>query len=112
MFRIFTSADQNYWRSSSIQFTNSAAAVDVPGYGIVTLYGVAQPTLGATNLGNSQIALSWQQAGAGFVLESASSLNPPTAWTMLTNSGTITNDVANVTLSVGGMAGYYRLMLP
>jgi len=112
MFRIFTSADQNYWRSSSIHFTNSAAAVEVPGYGIVTLYGVAQPTLGATNLGNSQIALSWQQAGAGFVLQSALSLNPPIEWTVLTNSGTITNDVANVTLSVGGMAGYYRLMLP
>jgi hypothetical protein len=58
------------------------------------------------------MALSWQQPGVGFVLQSASSLNPPTDWTVLTNRGMITNDVATVTLSAGGMAGYYRLILP
>jgi O-glycosyl hydrolase len=112
VFRTFTSSDTNYWRSSSTQITNSSARVNVPGYGVITLYGVAQPRLGAANLGNGQLALSWQQAGAGFVLQSTSNLSPTAFWTPLTNIGPISNDIASVTLSVSGAAQYFRLMLP
>jgi len=111
-FRTFTSSDQNYWGTSSVQLSNSTAIVNVPGYGVVTLYSVAQPRLGAADLGNGQLALSWQQAGAGFVLQSTSNLSPSTSWSVLTNSEAITDDVARVTLSAAGTAGYYRLMLP
>jgi hypothetical protein len=109
--RSFTSSDQNYWRSSSIQVSNSTATVNLPGYSVVTLYGVAAPKLGAANLGNRQMALSWQQAGAGFVLQSTSSLDSP-SWTTFPANETITNDAASVVLSATQTAQYYRLALP
>jgi O-glycosyl hydrolase len=110
-FRTFTSSDQNYWRSSSIQVSNSTATMSVPGYAVVTLYGVAAPKLGAANLGNRQVTLSWQQSGAGFVLQSASSLDSP-GWTTFAANETITNDAASVILSATQTAQYYRLALP
>jgi O-glycosyl hydrolase len=111
-FRTYTSSDTNYWRSGSTQITNSTASVNVPGYGVVTLYGVAQPRLGAVSLGNSQLALTWPQAGVGFMLQSTSNLSPTTIWTPLTNSGSITNDIASVMLPAAQSAQYYRLFLP
>jgi O-glycosyl hydrolase len=111
-FRTFTSADQNLWHSSSVQVANSTATVSVPGFGIVTLYGVARPRLGAANLGNGQLALSWPQAGVGFALQSTSNLSPTTIWTPLTNNGSITNDIATVTLPSAQTAQFYRLVLP
>jgi hypothetical protein len=112
MFRTFTSSDTNYWRSSTTQITNATASVNVPGYGVVTLYGVAQPKLAAASLGNGQLELSWTQTGVGFVLQSTSNLSPPIMWTSLTNDGAVTNDVASVTLSLAQSAQFYRLMLP
>jgi O-glycosyl hydrolase len=111
-FRTFTSSNTNYWRASSTQITNSSASVNVPGYGVVTLYGVAQPRLGAANLGNGQLALSWTQAGVGFIVQSTSNLSPTTIWTALTNNEAISNDVASVTLPASQTAQYYRLMSP
>jgi hypothetical protein len=86
--------------------------VNVPGYGVVTLYGVAQPKLAAANPGNGQLALSWPQAGVGFMLQSTSNLSPTTIWTPLTNNGSITNDIASVTLPSSQTSQYYRLFLP
>jgi O-glycosyl hydrolase len=111
-FRTFSSSNTNYWRSSSVSVSNSTATISVPGYGVVTLYGAAQPRLAAANLGNGQLALSWQQAGVGFQLQSTSNLSPSTSWGIITNSAAITNDIANVNLSAAGTGGYYRLMLP
>jgi len=111
-FRTYTSSDTNYWRSGSSQVTNSTASVNVPGYGVITLYGVAQPRLGAANLGNGEMALSWPQAGVGFMLQSTSNLSPTTIWTALTNSSSITNDIASVTLPAARSAQFYRLILP
>jgi O-glycosyl hydrolase len=111
-FRTFTSSETNYWRSSSTQITNSSASVNVPGYGVVTLYAVAQPRLGAASIGNGQLALSWAQAGVGFVLQSASNLSPTTIWTVLTNNEAITNDIASVTLLSAQTVQFYRLTLP
>ncbi len=110
-FRTFTSFNSNYWSASSIQVSNSTATVTVPGYGIVTLYGVAPPKLGAASLGNRQMALSWQQAGAGFILQSSSNLEAPN-WINVATNGTITNDAASVILSATQTEQYYRLMLP
>jgi O-glycosyl hydrolase len=111
-FRTYTSSDTNYWRSASTQITNSAASVSVPGYGVVTLYGIAQPKLGAVNLGNGQLALSWPQAAVGFMLQSTSNLSPTTIWNPLTNNTSISNDIANVTLPSSQAAQFYRLALP
>jgi O-glycosyl hydrolase len=111
-FRTFTSSDTNYWRSSSTQITNSSASVNVPGYGVVTVFGVAQPRLGAVNLGNGQLALSWEQSGVGFVLQSTSNLSPTTTWTALTNNEAITNDIASIAIPASQTAQYFRLMLP
>jgi O-glycosyl hydrolase len=110
-FRTFTSSDTNLWNASSVGVTNSTAMVDVPGFGVVTLYGVAQPRLGAANLGNGQMALSWH-AGVGFVLQSTSTLIPAAPWSNIANVEPITNDTAVVTVSTAQSAQFYRLMLP
>jgi O-glycosyl hydrolase len=112
VFRTFTSSGTNYWRSSTTQITNSAASVSVPGYGVVTLYGVAQPKLGAANLGNGQLALSWQQVGVGFVLQSTSNLSSAANWITLTNSPIASNDFASIVLPSTQTAQFLRLMLP
>ncbi len=38
-FDVFTSSDNNYWQPSQITLPNSSSSVNVPGYGVVTLYG-------------------------------------------------------------------------
>lgn len=111
-FRTFTSSDTNYWRGSSISVSNSTATVNVPGYSVVTLYGVAQPKLGAAILGEGQMSLIWQQAGAGFVLQSTSNLSLPASWSTLSNNAVLSNDVASVTVPLTLTPRFYRLMLP
>ena len=111
-FRTFTSSNTNYWRSSSIQISNSTATISVPGYGVVTLYGVAPPKLGAAKLGNGQLVLSWSQAAVGFLLQSTSNLSFPANWITLTNSSALSNEIASVTLPSAQNTQFYRLMLP
>jgi hypothetical protein len=111
-FRTFTSSDTNYWRSGSTQITNSTASVNVPGYGVVTLYAVSQPKLGAANLGDGQLALSWRQAGVGFALQSTSNLSSTASWITMSNNLTLSNDMATITLTSANMAQFFRLFLP
>ena len=112
VFRAFTSSNSNYWQSSNVTITNGAAATTVPGFGIVTLYGVAPPRIGAGITGPAQVTLSWPQAGAGFVLQSTPALGPLSSWITITNAWSISNNVAEANLTPGATAQFYRLVLP
>ena len=111
-FRAFTSSNSNYWQSSNVTITNGTVVTIVPGFGIVTLYGVAPPRIGAGLTGPAQVTLSWPQAGAGFVLQSTPALGSPANWSTVTNAWSISNNVAEANLTPGAATRFYRLVLP
>jgi len=108
---IFTSSDSNYWRRSTAVVSNGTAVVPVPGYGVVTLYGVTAPVLKGERGGSGTVAVSWAQASAGFALQGASAISPPATWLAETNEPVITNNTANVTMATLSNR-FYRLVLP
>jgi O-glycosyl hydrolase len=110
-FRAFTSSNSNYWQPSVAVISNGTATAAVPGYGVVTLYGVAPPILNVTMGVPGTAALSWSQAAVGFVLQSAATLAPPVTWLADTNTVVTSNNVATVNAAM--TAGrFYRLVLP
>ena len=111
-FRAYTSSAASYWRSSTVPVTSGTAAVAVPGYGVVTLYGVAPPVLSARFSAPGRLALSWGQAAVGFVLQSAPSLTPPVSWASDTNIYAVADGIATATVIVADNPRYYRLGLP
>ena len=115
-WQTFTSSDGSYWNISTNTITNGMATVGVPGYGVVTLYGVAPPTLSAATTANGQITLFWPPSANGFLLQSTKSLASPSAWTNVADGQIISNGVLNglvsVTLAASGAGAFYRLAQP
>jgi hypothetical protein len=56
------------------------------------------------------VTLSWEQAGAGFTLQSTATL-PPTVWWNETNAPAISNNVAVIALAMTANR-FYRLVMP
>ena len=110
-FRTFTSANSSYWQTSVATITNGTVTLPVPGYGLVTLYGVASPILKAAMSDSDTVKLSWAQASVGFVLESARTLTPPIPWLVDTNTPVISNNVTTVNLAINA-SRFCRLVLP
>lgn len=108
---------------SNAQFYNpSQTAVDAGGNVYVADSGnntirvgrlviLVPPLLEITNL-TDRVVLSWPALATGFVLESATSLNPAVVWTPLTNAARVTNNLFVLTNSVSGPALFYRLRQP
>lgn len=109
-FRAFTSSNSSLWQSSVAAITAGTTAVTVPGYGVVTLYGVAPPNLSVATPVPGAVALSWAQAAVGFGLQSTATLSPP-AWLADTNGMVISNNVATVNAAANA-SRFYRLVLP
>jgi O-glycosyl hydrolase len=110
-FRTFTSSNSNYWQSSSVAVSNGVASVPVPGYGVVTLYGVKPAVLRAALEIPGSVSLSWTQAAAGFALQSAAVVGTTVNWQQETNEPIIDNNAANVTMAMTSNR-FYRLVLP
>ena len=115
-WQTFTSSDGNYWQISTNTITNGEATVSVPGYGVVTLYGVGNPTLSVSLAENGQLSLFWPPTATGYVLQATTNLAAPSSWTDV-GSGQITtngfsNGLVSVTVTQGGAATFYRLMRP
>lgn len=110
-FRAYTSSNSNLWQSSVAPITNGTATVTVPGYGVVTLHGVASPALKVGKQTQGSVMLSWAQAATGFVLQSAATLTPPIQWLADTNDPAISNNVASVSVAMAARQ-FYRLALP
>ena len=50
-FQSYTSSDGSYWQNARVSVKNGQAAVSVPGYGVVTLYGVGLNGDGSSAVG-------------------------------------------------------------
>jgi len=126
-FQVFTSSDDHYWQSSTVNVNDSHAFVSVPGYGVVTLYGAggavapsisSQPrsqtvnacstvTFSVEAAGTSPLNYQWMKEGVPLGGATASSLtlnNVQTSqagnYSVVVNGfGTATSHVA--TLAVG-----------
>jgi hypothetical protein len=113
-WQTFTSSNGSYWQTSITAITNGQATVNIPGYGVVTLYGMAPPRLSATGTAGGQLNLFWPPSANGFQLQSTTNLNFP--WTAV-NGGQITpnglsNGLVNVTVAEMNAATFFRLAQP
>jgi len=110
-FRVFTSSNSSLWQSSVTTITNGTIAATVPGYGVVTLYGVAPPILKVGMQSPEILLLSWTQAATGFLLQSSATLTPLADWLADTNALVISNNLATVNTPIVA-SRFYRLVLP
>ncbi len=110
--RVFTSRDGAYWQPSTVSVTNGTSAISLPGYSVVTVYGVVPPILSAQLTSSDQLTLSWSQANVGFVLQNAPAVNTLANWTVVTNACVVSNGLATVNVPVGTGPIFYRLNLP
>jgi len=72
------------------------------------LLSTATPTL-AVAFSNTNLTLSWPLASAGFALQTAPSLSSA-LWTTVPTPPQIVGGQWQVTFSLSGSAGFYRLM--
>ena len=116
LWQTFTSSSGSYWQVSTNTITNGAVNVSVPGYGIVTLYGLAPPILSATTVTNRQINIFWPPSASGFRLQSTTNPASPSSWTNVGGSQIATNGLSNSLISATVMANggeaFYRLAQP
>jgi hypothetical protein len=113
-WQTFTSSNGAYWQTSTTGIINGQAMVNVPGYGVVTLYGMAPPWLTAAITPGPQLSLSWPPSANGFQLQSTTNLNSP--WTAV-GAGQImlnglSNGLVNATVVVTNAPMFYRLAQP
>jgi hypothetical protein len=115
-WQTFTSSSGSYWQVSTNAITNGQAVVSIPGYGVVTLYGMAPPALSGRLASNGQINLFWPPSANGFQLQSTTDLASSTSWTDVESSQMTTNGVFNglvgVSVAWNGGPVFYRLALP
>ncbi|MGA2245538.1 MAG: hypothetical protein ABSH48_11100 [Verrucomicrobiota bacterium] len=113
-WQTFTSSKGSYWQTSITGITNGQATVAVPGYGVVTLYGMAPPRLIAALAAGRQVNLAWPPSANGFQLQSTTNLDSP--WTAL-GAGQITlnglsNGLVNATVAEANASTFFRLAQP
>jgi hypothetical protein len=113
-WQTFTSSSGSYWQTSSISITNGQATVTVPGYGVVTLYGMVPPPLRASLPVSGQLNLAWPPSANGFQLQATTNLD--SAWTDVGNGQVtingLTNGLVTATLLAQKIPTFYRLMQP
>jgi O-glycosyl hydrolase len=114
-WQTFTSSGGSYWQISTNIITQGRAIVSIPGYGVVTLYGMAPPALSGVLASNGQINLFWPPSANGFQLQSTTNL-ASSSWTNVGSSQITTNGVSNGLVGVSvlrnGGPGFYRLAPP
>ena len=113
-WQTFTSSSGSYWQSSTTGITNRQATVTVPGYGVVTLYGMAPPRLNAVLTAGGQLSLAWPPSANGFQLQFTTNLN--STWTAVGNGqispNGLSNGLVNVTLVGASGPLFLRLAQP
>jgi hypothetical protein len=115
-WQTFTSSNGSYWQASTNAIANGSAVVSVPGYGVVTLYGMAPPVLSAAQASNGALSLFWPPSANGFVLQSTTNMASSSSWanvagTLITTNG-LTNGLVSATIAQSGGSAYYRLAQP
>jgi hypothetical protein len=117
-WQTFTSSSGSYWQISTTPITNGDSNVNVPGYGVVTLYGavppviVMHPPIIAGN--NLLLGFSLTQGSApSFTLLQSPAITGP--WATNTAAVLTTNAQSGgyqFTLPVSGSTEYYRVRSP
>jgi O-glycosyl hydrolase len=110
--RAFISSDSGYWQPVPAPITSSSVAVTLPGYGVLTLYAVAAPTLSFRLEDAGKLTLSWTPAAPGFVLQSRTNLSDGADWSNEAASPTVVDGLASVTLTLETGWRFFRLALP
>jgi autotransporter-associated beta strand protein len=77
----------------------------------LTSLTASQPVLNVS-ASNSLLQLSWPDWASMYSLYSATNLNPPTLWSLVTNPPSSSNGTLNLQIPVGPGAQFYRLMWP
>jgi hypothetical protein len=117
-WQTFTSSGGSYWQVSTSSIANGSASVTIPGYGLVTLYGVApsgappsiasQPASQAVGLGQTAMFAVTAQGTAPLSYQwRLSSTN-------LADNGRITGSESNLLVVAGGLAsdaGDYQVVV-
>ena len=117
-WQTFTSSSGSYWQVSTADITNGSASVTLPGYGVVTLYGVAAS--GAPPSIDSQPAN--QAAGLGqvatFAVTALGTAPLSYQWRLnainLADNGRITGSASNLLVVAGALAsdaGDYQVVV-
>ena len=109
-WQTFTSSNGNLWQSWTNNATNGSVTITIPGYGAVTLHGMAPPRLSVVPSPGNQVALSWPASAIGYSLQFSSNLASP--WTAVTNDAVTSNGIITVTVAANAGARFYRLMQP
>ncbi|MGA2870316.1 MAG: hypothetical protein ABSF34_14300, partial [Verrucomicrobiota bacterium] len=113
-WQTFTSSSGSYWQTSTTGITNGQATVTVPGYGVVTLYGLAPPRLSASLTTGGQLSLAWPPSANGFQLQFTTNLN--SSWTAVgggqISPNGLSNGLVNVTLVGASGPLFLRLAQP
>ncbi len=115
-WQTFTSSSGSYWQSSTNLITNGTANVSVPGFGVVTLYGMMPPKLSAAPAANGLLNLLWPPSANGFLLQCTTNLSSASSWTNVAGSQVATNGLASglvsVTVRQNAAGAFYRLTQP
>jgi len=81
------------------------------GNNVIRMTWVVPPLL-QYSVAASQLVLTWPASPAGFVLETAGTLDPGTLWTPLTNGIAMEGSNLVLTNGLGGTSAFYRLRKP
>jgi hypothetical protein len=115
-WQTFTSSNGSYWQTATNTVSHGSVSINIPAYGVVTLYGIAPPLLSAAVSTNGLLNLFWPPTASGLLLQSTTNLASPSAWTSLGSSQVTSNGLVNGLISetVAPNTGptYYRLKLP
>jgi O-glycosyl hydrolase len=115
-WQTFTSSNGSFWQAATNPVSNGSASINIPAYGVVTLYGVAPPLLSAAITSNGLLNFFWPPTASGYLLQSTTNLASPSAWTAI-GSGQITsnglvNGLISQTVTPNAGSTYYRLKSP
>jgi hypothetical protein len=115
-WQTFTSSNGSYWQASTNSVSNGSASINIPAYGVVTLYGIAPPLLSAALATNGVLNVFWPPTASGYLLQSTTNLASPSSWTsvgssQITSNGLIKGLISETVMSNGGST-YYRLRSP
>jgi hypothetical protein len=115
-WQTFTSSNGSYWQEATNTVNNGSANVNIPAYGVVTLYGVAPPLLSAAIATNGLLNLFRPPTASGYLLQSSTNLASPSAWSSVSSSQIIFNGFVNglisQTITPNAGSTYYRLKSP
>lgn len=79
-----------------------------PGHGTIFSVSLPGPQLTITVSGTNAI-LTWPASGAGFVLQSTTTLGPPVVWSPVAPSPVIVNEQYMVTVPISGSQQFFEL---